>query len=247
MQLKQWKWIRLYICLLAAPVAGATAEELSTVECQQACPLEYPPHEDHYYDEHHDHHHEHYREHRHPPHSHGIHYHVTKSRYTFSTIFDMIADNRSIGSIVKNRFHITTHYDLYDSFGAYQGKGISRFFCLGLFYEWAREIDVYDAQGNRIGVIDGQVVTDAPAKFSFYNSAGQRVAIAYLDHTRKGFSLLDSEDETFVLARLNRNFIDEAMDTWEVNLYHPEKISPQLVRVFAAFACDTQDKFKEDR
>lgn len=241
MQLK--KWIPLTLCLFAAPFAHADPEP-SFQECQQACPcpLESPPYYDHHhYDEHHHHHH---HDHCHP---HGIHYLVTRSNYTFSSIFDMIADNRSMGSVVKSVFHVRTHYDLYDAFGAYQGQGIYRFFCLGLFYAWGTEIDVYDAQGNRVGVIDGQVATTEPAKFSFYNLAGERVAIAYLDHKCSGFSLLDPDNPTLVLAHLSRNFIPDALDTWDVYLYHPEKISPMLVKMFAIFACDTQGKFKPDR
>jgi hypothetical protein len=45
-----------------------------------------------------------------------------------------------------------------------------RIFCLGLFRAWGAEFDVYDKQGNIIGVIDGQVATTESAKYSIYNA-----------------------------------------------------------------------------
>jgi hypothetical protein len=96
------------------------------------------------------------------------------------------------------------------------------------------------------GMIDGQVVSSEPAKFSFYNAHDQRVAIGYLDQNCMGFSLVDPDNSAFVLARLTRNFILDTIDNWDVAIYHSERISPQLVKIFAAFVCDTQDKFKPD-
>ncbi len=173
-------------------------------------------------------------------------YKVTRSDYTFSTIFDMAANEQSMGSVVKNIFHITTHYDAYDRFGLYEGQGICRVFCLGLFYAWGTEIDIYDVPGNKVGVIDGQVMTTEPAKFSFYDESGTRVAIASLDKNCMGFSIVDPENSAFVLAKLTRNFILDTLDNWDVVIYQPELISPRLVKIFAAFACDTQNKFKTD-
>lgn len=174
------------------------------------------------------------------------HYRVTRSDYTFSTVFDMSTDKESMGSIVKSIFNVATHYDSYDRFGLYKGTGSCRLFCLGLFYTWATEIDVYDEQGQYTGMIDGQVVSAEPAKFSFYNSDGQRVAIGYLDQNSMGFSLVDPDNAAFVLARLTRNFIVDTVDSWDVVIYHPERIPSPLVKIFAAFVCDTQDSFKPD-
>ncbi len=173
-------------------------------------------------------------------------YHVIRSDYTFSTVFDMASDEEPIGSVVKSLFHLTTQYDSYDSFGVYKGNGICRLFCLGVFYTWATEIDLYDENGQYEGMIDGQVVSSEPAKFSFYNKQGQKIAIGYLDQNCMGFSLVDPNHSTFVLARLTRNFILDTVDNWDVAIYHPDRISPLLVKIFAAFVCDTQDKFKPD-
>jgi hypothetical protein len=174
------------------------------------------------------------------------HYRVTRSDYTFSTVFDMATEKKSVGSVIKSVFHLTTHYDSYDHFGLYEGTGICRLLCLGVFYVWATEIDLYDEIGQRVGMIDGQVVSSEPAKFSFYNAIGQRVAIGYLDQNFMSFSLVDPHNSALVLARLNRNFILDTVDNWDVVIYHPELIPPQLVKIFAAFVCDTQTKFKPD-
>jgi hypothetical protein len=173
-------------------------------------------------------------------------YRVTRSDYTFSTVFDMATEKNLLGSVVKSVFHIATHYDAYDRFGIYEGQGICRLLCLGLFYTWGTEIDLYDADGEKVGMIDGQVMSSETAKFSFYDAYGQRVAIGYLDQNCMGFSLVDPDNSSFVLARLSRNFILDTVDNWDVVIYHPELIPPRLVKIFAAFACDTQNKFKPD-
>lgn len=175
-----------------------------------------------------------------------IHYRVTRSDYTFSTVFDMALGKTYLGCVVKTPFHLTTHYDAYDRLGVYEGQGICRLFCLGVFYIWGTEIDVYNINGEKVGFIDGQLVSSEPAKFSFYTASGQRAAIAYLDQNSAGFSLIDPNNPARIFARLTRNFIIDAIDNWEVMIYDSERIDPRLVKIFAAFVCDTQNKFKAD-
>lgn len=175
-----------------------------------------------------------------------LNYRVTRSDYTFSTIFDMANEKNNLGSVVKSVFHIATHYDSYDRFGLFEGQGICRMVTLGIFYAWATEIDIYNTYGNRIGMIDGQVVSSEPAKFSFYDAEGNRLCIAYLDQNCMGFVLVDPENSAFVLARLTRNFILDTVDSWDISLYHPELLPPKFLKIFAAFACDSQDHFKPD-
>ncbi|WP_068467541.1 hypothetical protein [Candidatus Protochlamydia phocaeensis] len=175
-----------------------------------------------------------------------IHYRVSRIDYTFSSVFDMVKDKQPMGNVVKSVFHIATHYDAYDRFGLYEGQGVCRILCLGLFYAWGTEIDIYDAHDRKIGFIDGQVATAEPAKFSFYNAAGERVAIAYLDQNCMGFSVVDPNNTSFVLARLTRNFIPGFPDTWDVVLYYPDLLPPCFVKIFAAFACDSQNRFRAD-
>ena len=176
----------------------------------------------------------------------AINFNVTRSDYTFSTVFDMTSEKQNFGSIVKSIFHISTHYDSYDRYGLYEGQGICRMVTLGLIYSWATEIDIYNKQGIRIGMIDGQVMSAEPAKFSFYDAADNRLCIAYLDLNCMSFVLVDPENTSFVLARLTRNFILDTVDNWDIALYHPEKMPLKFIKIFAAFACDTQDSFKRD-
>lgn len=171
---------------------------------------------------------------------------VTRNDYTFSTVFEMAINDRLIGSVYKSSFHLMTQYDLYDAKGQYQGYGSCRFFSLGLFYTWATEIDVYDAYGYYVGMIDGQIASLEPAKFSLYDSAGNRTGIAYLDKNCSAFSIMHPNNEARLLARYSRNFLQDTVDCWEVDIYEPEAISLKILQVFAAFACDTQGQFKSD-
>lgn len=175
------------------------------------------------------------------------HYRVTRSDYTFSTIFEMATEKQALGSVEKSMFHLTTHYDAYDQYGIFEGEGICRMLSLGLFCTWATEIDIYDEAGEYAGMIDGQVVSTEPAKFSFYDAAGERFAIAYLDKNYMGFLLVDPENSAFVLARLTRNYIIDAVDDWNVAIYQPELLPARMMKIFAAFVCDTQNDFKPDR
>ena len=173
-------------------------------------------------------------------------YRVTRSDYTLSSVFEMTNEKTNFGSVVKNIFHVATHYDSYDRYGLYEGQGICRILTLGLIYTWAAEIDIYDAHGDRIGMIDGQVISSEPAKFSFYDAEGNRICIAYLDQHCTGFVFVDPDNSAFILAHLTRNFIVDTIDNWEASLYHPERLPKLFLKIFAAFACDTQNDFKPD-
>ncbi len=176
-----------------------------------------------------------------------LHFKVYPIDYTFSRVFDFISNKQPMGSVVKSSFHVRTHYDLYSAHGEYEGQGICKILCLGAFYVWGTEINIYDAHGDYYGFIDGQTMTTGPAKFSIYDKHNHRVAIAYLDEDCRGFSVVHPENHTFVLARLNRKFIPNEPDYWNVSLYEPEHLSPKLLKIFAAFACDKQGNFKEDK
>lgn len=178
-----------------------------------------------------------------------IHYNTTRNDYTFSTTFEMANQLGSQGIVVKNIYHLTAHYDVYDRYGLFEAQGICRFFGnggLGLVFKWAAIIDVHDDQGNYVGYFDGQVLTTEHAKFNFYNSERELIAVAYLDHNSLGFSLVDPKKPHEILARLSRHFIEGTVDYWDVTIYDAERLSPILIKVFAAFACDTQNSFKKD-
>ena len=173
-------------------------------------------------------------------------YSVRQKSYRLSTVFELDKEGHPLGSVWKSVFRIRTNYDVYDDSGEHEATGIARIWCLGTFRPWGAEFDVYDRHGDRIGVIDGQVATTEAAKYSFYNSQGEKVGIAYLDLTCAGFSILDPEKDTKIIARLTRNFVEDQVDHWDVVVYEHKAIDPALIKVFAAFAVDKQAYFKAD-
>jgi hypothetical protein len=171
---------------------------------------------------------------------------VHQKNYTFSTCFEMNSGDQPLGSIVKSCFSIRTNYILYDHLGNYEGDGVCRLFTLGAFRSWGTEIDVYDKNDVKIGLIDGQVATSAAAKFSIYNAEGNRVGIAYLDLSKSGFTIVDPENENHLLVSYKRNFVQDTIDHWDVVVYEKDVIDIRIIKVFAGFCVDTQKNFKKD-
>ncbi len=175
---------------------------------------------------------------------------VHQKDYKLSTVFELDADGKPYGSVIKSSLRflkpLRDSYDVYDENGTWYATGIGRIFCTGLFKPWGAEFDVYDTRGNRIGVIDGQVVTTESAKYSIYNANGDRVAIAYLDLSNAGIAIVHPEKTTKIYARLTRKFVQSQIDHWEVNIYDTEIIDPRIIKVFSAFAVDYQEYFKAD-
>jgi hypothetical protein len=182
----------------------------------------------------------------HGKHKDGFKFTVHQKDWRFSKVFEMDSKGNSQGTVVKSSLRMRTNYDVYDEFGEWQATGIARIFCLGFFKPWGAEFDVYDPNGNVIGVIDGQAVTLEAAKYSFYNSRGNCVGIAFMDLTSAGFTIVDPNKETHVIARLTRNFVKDQVDYWDVVIYDVDIIDPALIKVFAAFAVDKQEYFKID-
>lgn len=171
---------------------------------------------------------------------------VHRKDYTFSTAFELRTNKDFFGSVNKSCFSIRTNYELYDAKGNYEAVGVCRVLTLGAFYAWAREMDCYDSNGNYIGMIDGQAVTGAGAKYSIFNAEGTRVAIIYLDKGNSSFSAVDPNNEKRYLASFTRNFVEDATDHWNVLLNDPDILDPRLCKIFAAFAVDSQNEFKKD-
>lgn len=172
---------------------------------------------------------------------------VIQKDYMFSTVFEFNSPDDFLGSVVKSVFRIRTNYDLYDKNGNYESVGICRILTLGVLYAWGTEVDVYDPNDAYLGMIDGQVVTGAGAKFSIYNGAAERVGIAYLDWGNSGFTIVDPDNESRHIASLKRNFIEGVIDTWSVAVYDRKAIDLRLIKTFAAFAVDSQEHFAEDK
>jgi hypothetical protein len=176
----------------------------------------------------------------------ALKFNVHQQDYTFSTIFEFRSDNEFLGTAVKSVFRIRTNYDLYTKQGKYEAVGICRMLTLGALYAWGTEIDLYDNKDHYIGMIDGQAMTGAGAKFSIYNANNNCIGIAYLELGGKSFSIVDPNNESHYLVSLTRHFVQDAVDDWSVVVYDQEAIDMRIVKVFAAFATDTQEHFKED-
>jgi hypothetical protein len=196
--------------------------------------------------DHFDHHHQNHHHHDHNG-QHYLNFEVHRQDYTFSTVFDCLGEHDFLGTVVKSSFRVRTHYDLYNVKGHYEWVGICRALTLGAFYDWAREIDIYDHDGNYVGMIDGQMATDSKAKYSIYNGMGTRVGIAYLDHAGAAFTIVNPNKENHYIAYLQRHFVINAVDHWKVTVYDQNEIDLRIIKVFAAFALDSQNSFREDR
>ena len=158
----------------------------------------------------------------------------------------MQSNNCYLGTLLKKKFSLHSQYDLYDSQGHYEGQGVCRLLSLGVIYPWAKELDIYDCKGNKIAMIDGQALTSAKARYSFYDHASCLKGIAYLDYGSSSFRIVHPSNDKLVLALLQRIFIEHTIDNWDVTIYRSETIDPRILKIFSAFAVDFQSSFKED-
>ena len=172
-------------------------------------------------------------------------YTITESPYLFSTYFEMQGKDLYEGRVVKNHINLRTVYNLFDHNGLNEAQGICQILSLGALYPWAKDIDVYDAKGEKIGFIDGQLLTTTTAKYNFYDECDQYVASAYLDASSSGFIIMGENERT--IARLKRNFILDDIDSWEVDHYDQDILDPRILKIFSAFSIDFQEYFKEDK
>lgn len=172
-------------------------------------------------------------------------YTIVEHPYRFSTYFEMQGKNGFEGRAIKNTLAVRTAYDIYDAAGTYQARGVIQALSLGSLFAWGKDIDVYDVSGKQIGFIDGQALTTASAKYTFYNEKNVAVATAYLDYSCSGFVVMASPGER-TIAHLRRNFVDNVTDHWSITLYEREVIDMRVFKVFSAFAIDHQEYFKED-
>lgn len=170
---------------------------------------------------------------------------ISKDVYKLSEIYQIMSPQQETypGSIKKSAFRIRTNYDLSDVNG-WQATGITRLISLGTIYPWATDIDIYDTRNVQIGLIDGDLATLESAKFNIYeyDDAGNstQVGVAYANPEFTRFVILTSSDNPHPIAEFNRNY---SKNKWDVAVHYPEKIDDRIVRIFAGFVVDFQDKF----
>jgi len=174
----------------------------------------------------------------------ALSYTISESQYLWSTYFEMQGKDSYIGRVVKNHYNVRTVYDLYDSKNRFEAQGVCQVLSLGAVYPWAKDIDVYDQYGLKIGFIDGQLLTTAAAKYGFYDSRDVLVANAYLDVQSSGFTIMTPDERT--IARFKRNYVQDDLDYWNIDVYDAEAIDMRLLKIFSGFAIDFQEFFKED-
>ena len=178
---------------------------------------------------------------------------IYERAYTFSNYFEFSDEGDPQGLVIKKRFaylHLTNTYDVYDAQGEFEAQGSSRLFCLGALFSWATEIDVYDKNGKKIGLIDGQVATLASAKFSMYavdeKGKSQRVGTAFMDHENRSFTICDPKNNKRIIATLRRIFLPHVRDHWECRIHDTKAVDTRIIKVFAAFSVDHQEYFRPD-
>lgn len=146
------------------------------------------------------------------------------------------------GAIKKSSFRLRTNYDLSDQNG-WQATGITRMASLGSIYPWATDIDIYDTRKVQIGFIDGNIATFESARFDIYSydEAGKAtqvgVALANADFTH--FSI-NTPGNSLPIADFTRQI---KADSWTVTVSSPGNIDDRIIRIFAGFVMNYQDKF----
>lgn len=162
------------------------------------------------------------------------HYHIYSTPFGAATTYP--------GKIKKSAFRIRTNYDLSDQHG-WQATGITRLLSLGVIYPWATDIDIYDTRGVPIGLISGHVATLESAKFSLYSYDEFGKA------TEVGVALANSDFSRFsITTPVNGLSIGEMVrndneGTWTMVVNTPNVIDDRIIRIFAGFVTNYQDKF----
>lgn len=91
------------------------------------------------------------------------------------------------------------------------------------------------------------MATFESAKYNLYeyDDAGNatEIAVAYANPGFTRFVLMTSSDNPHPVAELSRNYNEK---TWDVSVHYPEQIDDRMIRIFAGFVVDYQDKFLSD-
>jgi hypothetical protein len=146
------------------------------------------------------------------------------------------------GTIKNSSFRVRTNYDLSNQQG-WQATGITRMLSMGLVYPWATDIDIYDTRGTLIGMIDGSMATLESARFDLYsydeNGEATQVGVALSNADFSHFAIT-SPGNYLPIAELSR---DMKYNNWRVTVTAPQIIDDRIIRIFAGFVVNYQDKF----
>jgi uncharacterized protein YxjI len=175
---------------------------------------------------------------------------VKQQDYLLSSEFHIQSGDSYNAVVKKSSFRVSSNYDLSDKDG-WQATGTRRILSLGSLASWGAEIDIYDTRKQRIAMIEGKAITMTKARFNIYEYDDEGnykwIGIACLDGKAHGFTIYQaSNNPIYPIARLDRVFVPNAKDYWSVDVYEPSMIDDRIVRIFAAFALDTQEAFLAD-
>ena len=186
---------------------------------------------------------------------------ITEKKYACSNSYEMESDNCYFGTVDRSKYRWNTfkkekfnlihpQYNLYNTCGEWEATGTVHLLStggLGICYTWGKDISIKDSCDHDIGFIDGELLSIEHAKFSISDyEKGGVVGVAYLDCDHTGFTVVDPCNDKRVIASYKREFVRDTVDCWHVDVYEPEAIDLRILKVFAAFAVDTQGDFKED-
>ena len=110
-------------------------------------------------------------------------------------------------------------------------------------YSWATDIDIYDTRMVKIGFIDGSIATLESARYDLYqyDENGQEkmvgIALANADFTR---FTITTPINSLPIAELVRDLNQNA---WTVIVSESGVIDDRIIRIFAGFVTNYQDKF----
>jgi hypothetical protein len=166
--------------------------------------------------------------------------------FALSTYYVIESDRGVANNVIKQSLRLRTSYEYYDEYGVNLATGYLRVFSLGAFYTWAGVIDVYDHNGECIGLIEGATLTLLPSKFYIYDGNGDLAALAYMDGNCMSFTITDPVNELKILGTLNRVFVPEVADHWVIKINDTDSLDQRLLYTFCAFAIDNQGDFRKD-
>lgn len=147
-----------------------------------------------------------------------------------------------------------THYTLTDAntgkvvaeavknYGVLSLQGILSLSFLGIFKgATLADFDVYDATGNYLGFIDGNVLTFSKAYFQFKDQDGNTKA--YAKEEQSQIFIRDQKSDG-VVGYMKREIIPQIGDSWKMKI--KEGVDQRIALIFASFVVHNQSHFLQD-
>ena len=162
---------------------------------------------------------------------------------SYSADFNILKNDIPNGKIVRTGFMCPRYYyEIYDEMGMFQARGVTRFFSLGFFSPALADIDIYDANENYLGLIQGKLLSRSRVKFIFYDQGYNELFEAFFDK--------DSSDIVIYSHKTNLLADIKGITYGEVGVLNVDLINDQiderLIKIFSAFVSDYFEVFLND-